>query len=48
MMTFALTESIVASAALAWLESTGWRIACGLDIAPDTLADERRLQGGGA
>ncbi len=30
-----MTESVVEEAALAWLESTGWRIAHGPDIAPD-------------
>ncbi|MBC7232146.1 MAG: type I restriction endonuclease subunit R [Chloroflexi bacterium] len=36
-----LTESTVEDAALAWLESTGWRIAHGPDIAPDMPAAER-------
>ncbi|QQS47288.1 MAG: DEAD/DEAH box helicase family protein [Acidobacteriota bacterium] len=36
-----LTESVVEEAALAWLESIGWAIAHGPDIAPDTLAAER-------
>ncbi len=36
------TESVVESAALAWLESIGWRIAHGPDIAPDQLLAERR------
>lgn len=31
------TESVVESAALAWLEGLGWSIAHGPDIAPDTL-----------
>jgi len=36
------TESVVEQAALAWLESIGWRIAHGPDIAPDMPAAERR------
>ena len=36
-----MTESVVEEAALAWLESTGWRIAHGPDIAPDMPAVER-------
>ena len=41
----AFTESVVEQAALAWLESAGWRIAHGPDIAPDMPAAElaRRL-----
>jgi type I restriction enzyme R subunit len=39
------TESTVESAALAWLESLGWRIAYGPDIAPDMPAAERRDYG---
>jgi hypothetical protein len=39
----AFTESTVGSAALAWLEAIGWRIAHGPDIAPDMPAPERRL-----
>ncbi|MEX1025029.1 MAG: type I restriction endonuclease subunit R [Planctomycetota bacterium] len=35
------SESVVEEAALAWLESTGWQIAHGPDIAPDTPAAER-------
>jgi type I restriction enzyme R subunit len=35
------TESTVEDAALAWLESTGWQVAHGLDIAPDMPAAER-------
>jgi type I restriction enzyme R subunit len=41
----AFTESTVESAALAWLESAGWRIANGPDIAPDMPAAERRDYG---
>lgn len=40
-----LTESTVESAALAWLAATGWQVAHGPDIAPDTLAAERRDYG---
>jgi len=36
------TESTVESAALAWLEAGGWRVAHGSDIAPDMPAAERR------
>lgn len=32
----AYIESVVEEAALAWLEASGWRIAHGSDIAPDT------------
>jgi len=39
------TESIVEDAALAWLESIGWHVAHGPDIAPDTLGAERRDYG---
>ena len=35
------SESVVEDAALAWLESAGWRIAHGPDIAPDMPAAER-------
>ena len=40
-----LTESTVESAALAWLEAVGWRVAHGPDIAPDMPAAERRDYG---
>jgi type I restriction enzyme R subunit len=40
-----VSESVVEDAALAWLESIGWRIAHGPDIAPDMLAAERRDYG---
>jgi len=40
-MSGAFTESVVEEAALAWLESTGWPIADGPDIAPDKPAAER-------
>ncbi len=36
-----ITESVVEDAALDWLDSLGWSIAHGPDIAPDTLAAER-------
>lgn len=35
------TESTVEEAALAWLESAGWQVAHGPDIAPDMPAAER-------
>jgi type I restriction enzyme R subunit len=41
----AFTESIVEDATLAWLESIGWRIAHGPEIAPDQLLAERRDYG---
>ena len=36
-----ITESTVEDAALAWLESLGWSVAHGPDIAPDTPGAER-------
>lgn len=39
------TESDVEEAALAWLESIGWRVAHGPDIAPDMPAAERADSG---
>jgi type I restriction enzyme R subunit len=36
-----LTESVVEQAALAWLESVGWRVVHGADIAPDAPDAER-------
>ena len=39
------TESIVEEAALAWLESVGWSLKNGLDIAPDMPAAERQDYG---
>ena len=39
------TESVVEDAALAWLESIGWHIAHGPDIAPGMPAAERRDYG---
>jgi type I restriction enzyme R subunit len=35
------TESVVEEAALAWLESLGWRVTHGLEIAPGELGAER-------
>jgi type I restriction enzyme R subunit len=40
-----VTESVVESAALAWLEGDGWQVAHGPDLAPDTPAAERRDYG---
>ncbi|GIK15596.1 MAG: hypothetical protein BroJett003_05600 [Planctomycetota bacterium] len=40
-MTERFTESTVESAALAWLESAGWGIAHGPEIAPGEPAAER-------
>lgn len=37
-----LTESDIESAALAWLESLGWQIKNGAEIAPDGITSERR------
>ena len=36
-----VNESVVEQAALAWLESVGWQVAHGPDIAPDMPAAER-------
>src|SRR2546428_2048493 len=38
----AFTESVVEQAALAWLESLGWTVKHGPDIAPGALTAERR------
>ena len=35
------TESVVEDATLAWLESLGWSVAHGPDLAPDTPGAER-------
>ncbi len=35
------TESVVEQAALAWLESLGWRVTHGLEIAPGEAGAER-------
>ena len=40
-----VTESTVEDAALAWLESLGWSVAHGPEIAPDTLGAEREDYG---
>lgn len=40
-MTSPFTESIVEQAALAWLESTGWSVKNGAEIAPDEPTAER-------
>ena len=44
-MTRGVTESTVEQAAFGWLESSGWRVAHGPDIAPDMPAAERRDYG---
>jgi len=36
-----VTESVVEEAALAWLESAGWLVRNGVEIAPGELAAER-------
>jgi type I restriction enzyme R subunit len=36
-----LTESVVEQAALAWLESLGWRVTHGLEIASGETGAER-------
>jgi type I restriction enzyme R subunit len=36
-----VNESVIEQASLGWLESLGFSIACGPDIAPDTPAAER-------
>ncbi len=36
-----LTESVVEEAALAWLESVGWSVKHGVEIAPGEPAAER-------
>ena len=40
-MSLVFTESVVEDAALAWLESLGWTIKHGAEIAPETPAAER-------
>jgi len=40
-----ISEAQIESAALAWLESLGWQVAHGPDIAPDGLFAERRDYG---
>jgi type I restriction enzyme, R subunit len=44
-MTAPFTESVVEDAALAWLESLGWQVMHGPDIAPETPATERDTLG---
>lgn len=44
-MTAVFTESTIKEAALAWLEATGWQVAHGPEIAPDTRAAERANHG---
>src|SRR5256885_3665122 len=41
-MSRGFTESIVEAAALAWLESLGWQIKHGPEIAPGELTAERQ------
>ena len=41
----AFTESVVEDAALAWLESVGWQIRNGAEIAPGEAAAERTTYG---
>ena len=36
------TEAVVEEAALAWLESLGWRVTHGLEIAPGESKSELR------
>jgi len=45
MSNIGVTESIVEQATLAWLESLGWRITCGPDIAHYALGAEREDYG---
>ncbi len=47
MATSSFTESVVEQAALAWLESIGWRIRNGAEIAPGEPAAERDDYGHG-
>lgn len=39
------TESVVEQAALAWLESLGWRVLNGLEVAPGEAGAERTKDG---
>ena len=41
----AFTESVVEEAALAWLESLGWRVTRGPEIAPGELVPRKLLKG---
>jgi hypothetical protein len=40
-MSAELTESVFAQATVAWLESLGWRVTHGLEIAPGESKAER-------
>lgn len=40
-----LSEAVVEQAALTWIEAGGWRIAHGLDTAPDVPSAERHDYG---
>jgi type I restriction enzyme R subunit len=42
----AFTDSVVEQAALAWLETAGWRVAYCPDIAPNELSADRHDNGG--
>jgi type I restriction enzyme, R subunit len=44
MTSTALTESVVESAALTWLESLGWTVKHGPEIAPGELAAEQHVE----
>jgi type I restriction enzyme R subunit len=44
MTSTAFTESVVESAALAWLESLGWTVKHAPEIAPGELAAERHAE----
>jgi type I restriction enzyme R subunit len=39
------TESVVKDAALAWLESLGWSVKHGLEIAPGELVPKNIFEG---
>ncbi len=45
MISARFSENVVEDASLAWLESLGWRVAHGRDIAPDTPGAERSSYG---
>jgi len=38
-MSSAFTESVLEQAALTWIESLGWRVRHGLEIAPGAAGD---------
>lgn len=42
-MSMTFTESVVEQAALAWLESAGWRVRNGDEIAPGTVQPAFKL-----